>query len=40
VNATVRYFRVSPVGGSRTSLLLGEAVTDSMGNYSVTLPAK
>lgn len=40
VNATVRYFRVSGVGGVATSLLLGEAVTDSLGNYSVMLPAK
>ena len=40
VNATVRYFRVSAVGGITTSLLLGEAVTDSVGKYSVMLPAK
>jgi hypothetical protein len=38
--ASVRYFRVSDVGGTRSSLLLGEAITDSMGNYSIILPAK
>ncbi len=40
VNATVRYFRVSAVGGEPTSLLLGEAITDGEGNYSVILPTK
>ncbi len=37
---TVRYFRVSPVGGTTSSLLLGEALTDGKGAYSVVLPAK
>ncbi len=40
VNATVRYFRVSAVGGITTSLLLGDALTDDLGNYSVMLPSK
>jgi hypothetical protein len=40
INATVRYFRVTTVEGRPASLLLGEAVTDDRGNYSVTLPAR
>jgi hypothetical protein len=40
VNATVRFFRVNPVEGNTTSLLLAEAVTDSLGNYTVMLPTK
>ncbi len=39
-NATVRYFRVSTVGGVPTSLLLGESLTDASGGYQIVLPAK
>jgi hypothetical protein len=37
-SSTVRFFRVDSVGGNPSSLLLGEAVVDQQGNYTVVLP--
>ncbi|MBI3181936.1 MAG: hypothetical protein HYZ28_07310 [Myxococcales bacterium] len=37
--ASVRFFRVSTVEGKPSPLLLGQAVTDERGRYSVLLPA-
>ncbi len=39
-NASLRFFHVSSVEGKRSSLLLGTAVTDDKGRYSVVLPVK
>ena len=39
-NAVVRYFHVATVEGRPTSLLVGEAVADDLGNYTLTRPAR
>lgn len=39
-NATLKFYRVSPVEGRPSSVLLGEALTDSLGSYAVTLPTR
>ncbi|MFZ5471768.1 MAG: carboxypeptidase-like regulatory domain-containing protein [Myxococcota bacterium] len=38
-NASIRFFRVTSVGGKRSSVLLGQTVADESGNYAVTLPS-
>lgn len=40
MNATIRFFRVSTTEGRPSALLLGEAVADERGHYTVTLPTK
>ena len=37
-NALVRFYRVTSVEGTSSSLLIGETYTDSRGGYSVVLP--
>lgn len=39
-NATLRFFRVAPVEGKPSALLLGEAVADDVGHYSIVLPSR
>ncbi len=36
--ATLRFFRVRPVNGQASAILLGTALADERGRYSVTLP--
>ncbi len=36
--AVVRYFHVTKVGGTPSSILLAESVSDEKGNYSIVLP--
>jgi len=38
-NALVRFYRVTQIEGTDTSLLVGEGYTDERGSYSVSLPA-
>ncbi len=38
--ATLRFFRVTQVGGRPASVLLGQAVADGRGQYSVLLPVR
>ncbi len=38
--ATVRFYRVAQVSGEPASLLMGEAVADGTGRYSVLLPTR
>jgi hypothetical protein len=40
VNATLRFFRVTHIGGEPSALPLGEALSDDSGNYSVVLPSR
>lgn len=39
-NATVRFFRITPLEGKPSSLLLGETVADSDGAFQVVLPIR
>ena len=39
-NATIRYFRVTHAEGEPLSVLLGTAISDSNGNYTITLPTR
>lgn len=39
-NATVRFFRITPLEGKPSSLLLGETVADSDGAFQVVLPTR
>ncbi len=39
-NATVRFFRISPLEGKPSSLLLGETVSDGTGAFQVVIPTR
>jgi hypothetical protein len=36
--ATLRFFRVAPVGGTSVATLIGSTVADDKGNYTIVLP--
>lgn len=36
--ASLRFFRVTPISGKQVSVLLGEAISDEAGKYTVVLP--
>jgi hypothetical protein len=37
--ASLRFFRVRPVSGEASAILLGTALADERGRYSITLPS-
>lgn len=39
-NASIRFFRVTKVGGKESAVLLGQTVADDRGSYSVLLPTR